>query len=63
MTKKDKEKKIVLLYAAADRLEASVSGGAGPSSEAWVSPERQAHYYAMADEKRREAKKLEAEIG
>ena len=57
-----KEQKIKELRDAADRIEASVSGNAGPSSQEWVSPERRAHYYQMAAEKRREANQLEKEI-
>lgn len=59
MTKAERTKKIKELRAAANRMEESVSGNAGPSSQEWVSSERRSHYFQMANEKRQEADKLE----
>jgi hypothetical protein len=55
----DNSKRIAELREAADRYERAVSSTAGPSSQEWVSPERQDHYYKMAAEKRAEADRLE----
>lgn len=44
----------------ADAMEASLSPGASPSSEEWVSPERYTYVMAEANKLRQQAADLEA---
>lgn len=55
MTLQDKINK---LLEEANRYELAVSSDASPSSQEWISQERVDHYRKMANDKRKEAKKL-----
>jgi hypothetical protein len=56
------KKRVKELREQADRLEASVSSTAGPSSEEWIPPELRGYCFRRADELRRKADRLEQNV-